>query len=165
MEVQAGDLAEFPGAPFTQSIVDAVVTRLERELGWHVAPVKTETLRARMPAGAARDQLLLPSRHVTGVTAVRKANGAPILGWTLTGASEAILEGCWGPGWYDVDATHGYEKVPADLLAAIAAACVQERTDPSISSWTSGPFSASLRAGGAPAAAATLLAYTVSGVV
>ena len=158
MEIAATDLAEFPGAPFLQKHVDAVVAKLERVLGWHVAPLRTETLTVHSRGGRF---LFLPSRQVAEVTAVRRGRSA-VGDWSLTGQSEAMLRGWWAEDTYEVDLTHGFEDVPADLLGEIAKACVAFRTDPSLASWSSGPFSATLRPGhGGSKRSATLLAYAV----
>lgn len=161
MQVQAADLSDFPGAPFTQGHVDAVVAKLERALGWHVAPAATETLRVRALGGR---MLMLPSRKVTAVAEVRNGGTVvPSTSWELTSETEAMLDGYWSESTYEVDVTHGYETVPADLLGEIAAACVAFRTDPSLASWTSGPFSASLRGPGQGSGpSATFYAYSVN---
>lgn len=159
MQVTAADLVDFPGAPFAQGHVDAVVAKLERTLGWHVAGVKSETLTVRSTGGRV---LFLPSRKVTSVVEVR-SGGKTVGGWALTGESEAMLEGCWPAGVYEVDVVHGYENVPADLLGEIAKACVAFRTDSSLASWSSGPFSATLRAPGhINGPSSTFFAYSVN---
>lgn len=159
MQVAPADLAGFPGAPFTQPHIDAVLAKLERTLGWHVAPVQTETLSVRTDGGR---MLFLPSRKVTEVTEVR-IDGLVRADWILTGETEAMLEGYWPKGTYEVDVVHGYEDVPADLLGEIAKACVAFRTDASLASWSSGPFSATLRAPGqASGPSSTFFAYSVN---
>lgn len=161
MQVEAADLSDFPGAPFTQGHVDAVVAKLERALGWHVAPEQEDTLTVRAPGG---QMLMLPSRKVSAVAEVRSGGAVvPATSYELTSAAEAMLDGCWSEGAYEVDVTHGYESVPADLLGEIAAACVAFRTDPSLASWSSGPFSASLRGPGQGAGpSATFYGYSVN---
>ncbi|MFF2493249.1 hypothetical protein [Agromyces sp. NPDC058064] len=160
MQVSPTDLAAFPGAPFVQEHINAVVAKLERALGWHVAPSKEETLTVR--AGGDR-MLVLPSRKVTAVAEVRSGGAVVSSGdYVLTGAAEAMLEGYWS-GTYEVDVTHGFETVPADLLGEIAAACVAFRTDPSLAAWSSGPFSATLRGPGQGAGpSSTFYAYSVN---
>jgi len=165
MQVAASDLSRFPGAPFAPAHVEAVAAKFERLLGWHVAPSKEETIEVRLPVIASA--LILPSRYVTAVNAVRYAGGGEVTGWELTSKRGAMLDGItWYPGTYEIDLVHGYEKVPADLLAEIARACVEFRTDPTLASWSSGPFSASLRAPGQSAGpSATFYAYTAETVI
>jgi len=164
MQIQLSDLYNLPGAPFAAAHVDAVAAKFERLLGWHVAPSKTETVEVRVPV--VTRHLILPSRYVTAVNAVRYAGGGEVTGWELTSKRGAMLEGTWYPGTYEIDLVHGYEKVPADLLAEIARACVEFRTDPTLASWSSGPFSASLRAPGQGSGpSATFYAYTAETVI
>lgn len=161
MRVSDTDLAAFPGAPFAQVHIDAVVTKLERALGWHVMPVQAETLKVRTQGGA---ELILPSRQVVSVSEVRR-DGAVLSSsaWSLRSASDAILDGYWSAGVYEVDVIHGHEAVPADLLGEVAVACVEFRTDPTLAAWSSGPFSASLRGGSARARpSATFWAYAAN---
>ena len=145
MKVDSSKLDELPGAPFAQAHVNAVVARLERALGWHVGPSRAETL--TVWTSGFSDKLLLPSRNITDVAEVRGPGGV-VTGWQLTGAREAMLDGYWPAGRYEVDLTHGFSPLPADLLGEIARACIEFRTDPTLASWSSGPFSASMRAPG-----------------
>ena len=159
MQVTAAELADFPGAPFTQVHVDAVLAKLVRTLGWHVSPSQEETLSVRSDGGR---MLFLPSRKVTSVTEVR-SGGTPVGGWELTGETEGMLDGCWPKGVYEVDLVHGYTETPKDLLGEVAKACVAFRTDSSLASWSSGPFSATLRAPGQNSGpSSTFLAYSVN---
>lgn len=159
MQVSAADLAQFPGAPFQQVHVDAVVARLERALGWHVMPSLSDTVTVRHGGGPL---LMLPSRRVTEVTGVRHGGVAVSTG-VLTGESEAMLEGWWAPGVYEVDLVHGFDTVPPDLLSEVARACVEFRTDPSLASWSSGPFSATMRVPGRAAGpSSTFWAYSAN---
>src|SRR5690606_31008360 len=110
MQIQLSDLYNLPGAPFAAAHVDAVAAKFERLLGWHVSPSKTETVDVRV--SVVTRHLILPSRYVTAVTEVRR-NGVVVTGWELTSSRGAMLEGTWYPGTYEIDLTHGYEKVPA----------------------------------------------------
>jgi len=161
MKVDSSALDEYPGGPFTQAHIDAVAARLTRALGWHVAPSRTETLTVRQPV--LSDKLMLPSRNVTAVAEVRGPGGGVVTGWELTGARDAMLEGYWPAGTYEIDVTHGFTKVPADLLGEVARACVEFRTDPTLASWSSGPFSASMRQSSSrPGPSSTFYAYAVN---
>lgn len=159
------ELADFPGAPFAASIVKSAQARLERVLGWHVTPVKTETIRATGARGDDRDRLILPSRNITTVSAVRDGSDVVVPTWRLTGASEAILVGCWTPDEvYEVDVVHGYATLPADLFPDLAAMCSSILRDPTVASESAGPFSVTLR-NQLLAGSSTLRAYSIySGV-
>jgi len=164
--ITPAELADFPGAPFTTSIIAAAQARLERVLGWHVSPDKPETIKATGSRGDDRDRLILPSRYVTAVTEVRDGSGTVVPTWSLTGATEAILTGCyWNPGEiYEVDVTHGYETLPADLLPELAAMCSSILRDPTVASESAGPFSVTLR-NQILSGSSTLRAYSIySGV-
>ena len=161
MQVLPADLAGFPGAPFAQDHVDAVVAQMERTLGWHVSPSRAETLTVRHGGGPL---LMLPSRNVTTVSEVR-VNGHAVSPVRLTSAAEAMLEGYWAPGVYEVDVVHGFDVIPADLLAEVARSCVEFRTDRSLASWSSGPFSATLRGTEQRRGASAMFwAYSINGV-
>jgi hypothetical protein len=45
------DLEDFPGAPFSDTLVDAAVSEIRGEAGWHIAPQVTETLTSTPTAG------------------------------------------------------------------------------------------------------------------
>ena len=38
------ELSGFPGAPFTDQVVDSAVAALRAAAGWHIAPSRTETV-------------------------------------------------------------------------------------------------------------------------
>lgn len=162
--ITPAQLADFPGAPFSQTVVDAAVARLERELGWHVAPSRTETVTVRHEVSepSMPELLILPSRYVTEVVEVRGPTGAAVPSAMLTTPREAMLEGRWSTGRYEVDLTHGFDDVPADLLPLVAMLCNELRSDASLKSWSSGPFSATVRAHGGVAMSETFLAYSVN---
>src|SRR5690606_10260708 len=63
------DLAHLVGAPLTDAEVDAAVGALRTALGWHVAPVRTETV--LLDVTWAEDTLRLPTRKLEAVDAVR----------------------------------------------------------------------------------------------
>lgn len=155
-------LADFPGAPFTATIIGSAQARLERVLGWHVSPSKTETIKATGARGDDRDRLILPSRRITSVTEVRDSGGTIVPTWSLTGETEAILTGCyWNPGEiYEVDVVHGYETLPADLLPELAGMCSSILRDPTVASESAGPFSVTLR-NQLLAGSSTLRAYSI----
>lgn len=159
--ITPAQLADFPGAPFTASIIASAQARLERVLGWHVSPSKTETVTATGTRGDDRDRLILPSRYITAVAEVRDGNSTIVPTWRLAGASEAILVGCWTPDEvYEADIVHGYDAPPADLFPELAAMCSSILRDPTVASESAGPFSVTLR-NQILAGSSTLRAYSI----
>lgn len=143
--VQPEDLTGFPGAPFADEIVDAAVLDLRNSLGWHVAPERTETLTLDHEGG--RD-LILPTRNIVTVTAIRDVSGptpVPITEWRE--ASAGFLVGYWpcGISVVEVDLTHGYATTPADIVAAVAGRCSQLKVDPTLKSVQIDDFQGMLR--------------------
>lgn len=124
------DLVDFPGAPFADAVVDAAVADLRARLGWHVAPVRPETLTLDHEGGI---DLVLPSRKIGTITEIRDVSGttpAVITGYRTSAAG--YLTGCqWprGTATIEVDLTHGYATPPPDLLAAVAALCGYLKSD------------------------------------
>lgn len=142
---QVSDLAWFPGAPHSQGLVDAAVSELRSRLGWHVAPVVTETLTLDHDGGP---DLILPTRKIVTISQIRDVSGTTPT--TLTGyrASKetGIVTGCsWPRGLavLEVDLIHGYEKAPEDLLAAVAAMTAYLKSDTRVSSVQIDDFQAS----------------------
>lgn len=131
--VTAYDLEDFPGAPFSDSLVDAAVADIRAEAGWHIAPLVNATLQIHSYGG---NVLFLPSRRVTAVTAVRNMSngGALVTGWQQVsselwrwpyGYGYGYGYGGYYYGWpvgiVEVDVTHGYDATPVDLLPVVAA--------------------------------------------
>jgi hypothetical protein len=118
----ADDLSSYPGAPFTADRTEAAVAAVRREAGWHIAPVRTETVTLDSGGGYF---LPLPTRKIVSVTAVRDVtSGSPlaVTGWSVR-LSGLYLRGwaAWPDGLVEVDLVHGYATTPADLYAVIAA--------------------------------------------
>jgi len=117
------DLADYPGAPFTQAVVDSAVAALRGDCGWHIAPQTTETLTVN---GSPTQTLILPTLYIVGITAIRDVSATTpvtLTGWRM--ASRAGLlwrEEGWPDGFevIEVDLTHGYTDIPAELLPAVA---------------------------------------------
>lgn len=116
--VKPEDLTGFPGAPFSESAVNAAAVSVRTETDWHIAPRVTETL--EVETGCSR-VALLDSMHVVEVTAVRDAdNGRELTDWRFSRAGTLTRKaGVW-PEVIEVELTHGYEKCPEDLLPIIA---------------------------------------------
>lgn len=135
------DLAAFPGAPFSDEVVDAAVETLRGSAGWHIAPSRAETMTLDTEGGG---RLILDTLRLTAVTAVRNTLGAttsPILGFRWSRAG--VVAGNFPTGFQsvEVDVVHGFPTCPADLLPVIASLATGASTDAAISQETSGPFS------------------------
>lgn len=111
----ASDLAAFKGAPFSPPVIEGAGESIRDECGWHIAPVKTDTVRLR-GGGCV---LILPSLHVTDVVSVSTPDGAVVTGWDWlpNGVVERRVP---FPRVVIVEFTHGYAKCPAALLGVIA---------------------------------------------
>jgi hypothetical protein len=146
----ADDLASFPGAPFDELLVEVAQESVRAEAGWHIAPVRTETLYLYAHGGA---YLSIPSRRIVSVSAVRYGPSLTEItsGWTLAHGGSLYLYSGWTAGPVEVDLTHGYEETPLDLLPVIVnrAASAADPRDPSIQAITTvaGPFTNTERYG------------------
>lgn len=141
------DLSGFPGAPFTAGVVDGAVGGLRSVARWHIAPSITETLTLDCDGGT---RVVLPSLHVTAVTAVRDLSGstpAEITGFRWSKAGILFRAGGWPCGFQvlEVDIVHGYAECPPELLPAIAAACQSVGVGRHLASKGIGPFTESYR--------------------
>jgi hypothetical protein len=142
--VDPPDLADYPGAPFSQKVIDAAVANLRGVVGWHIAPEVTETITVD---GSPDKLLVLPSLRIVAITAVRDITGTTPV--TLTGyrinTKTGILQR--DEGWPDgfqaieVDLKHGYIETPVDLLPAVVWYSQQQTIDASLSSEQLGSWS------------------------
>lgn len=140
------DLADFSGAPFSETLVRSAGASLRNECGWHIAPEVTETVVVDSDGGTV---LPLPSLRVVEVTSVRDVTGeAPriLTGWRLSPAGLLYLGGGWPRGYsaVEVTLTHGYDTCPPELLGLIAERS-QRRGNPLVSSESIGGRSVTLR--------------------
>lgn len=117
------DLADYPGAPFTQAVVDAAVAALRGDCGWHIAPAITETITVN---GSPDQTLILPTLLIGEITAIRDVTGTTpvtLTGWRMSSRAGLLSrDDGWPDGFeaLEVDLTHGYTDTPADLLPAVA---------------------------------------------
>lgn len=143
--VTPADLADFPGAPFTDSQVDVAVAELRNLLGWHLAPVRTETITLDHDGGR---WLILPSRKVASIAAIRDVSGSTpvaLTGWRLS--ASGYVDGWWpcGVAVVEVDFTHGYTTTPVDVFGAVAALATAGRADANVQSVRIDDFSTTFR--------------------
>lgn len=140
--VGPNDLIDLPGAPYDDALVDMAAASVRAEAGWHIAPVQAETLTVDSYGGYL---LILPSRRVVSVTAVRDVTtGSEVLtGWSRMSGGLYRRTG-WPAGVLEVDLTHGYDTTPLDLLPILAArtTSVMDPRDMSVASYSvnRGPF-------------------------
>lgn len=145
--VQPSDLASYPGAPFSESIVDAAVDRLRRDSGWHIAPQVTETLKVDGHGGRL---LVLPTLQLVNVTAVRDVSGdtPQVLDeWKRSRIGILTRDGGWPCGLeaVEVDLVHGYTTTPLELFAVVADLCRATLSDPRVQQERLGNWSRTLR--------------------
>ena len=115
---------------------------VRRFCGWHIAPSITETVTLDSPG---TNTLLLPSMHVTAVSAVRGITMDDPAGYSMGlygegnyGDPPVVLDGWrtnpsarfrsgilehspyrWPMGIVEVDFTHGYDTVPAEVQGVV----------------------------------------------
>jgi hypothetical protein len=137
--INPGDLDHLPGAPFSDEETDGAVADVRGAAGWHIAPVKTETVTLDVSWGEPR--LRLPTRKLLAVTAIRDTDTASVISSTTYRVSLALAQvkrrsSCWpsGFGRIAVDMQHGYTACPPDLLAVIAEAANLARRGQSLRS-------------------------------
>jgi hypothetical protein len=137
--VSPTDLQSFPGAPFDPMAVEIAARSVQREAGWHIAPVITETVTVEAFGGR---QLLLPSRRVVSVASVVSPYYTST-DWTLEDGY--LFRAVGWSGAYQVTLTHGYDSIPVDLLPVIASRAknVASQRDPAVQSVTTGQISTS----------------------
>ncbi|WP_116051683.1 hypothetical protein [Amycolatopsis palatopharyngis] len=145
--VTPAELNDFPGAPFTDSIVDAAVAALRRDAGWHIAPVVTETRVINANGGVF---LLLPTRHLVDVTAVRDTSGespVDVTGWRKSQSGVLYREYGWPGGFETIEAdmVHGYAETPPELLPLIALYSQLQQVNATVTQEALGSWSRTLR--------------------
>ena len=114
---------------------------------WHIAPSVTETLTLDCDGGT---RVVLPTLHLTDVTAVRDLSGdSPVditdFRWSRAGI---LYRGCgWPCGFQslEVDIVHGYDTCPPELLPAIANAAQASGVNWNLKAKSIGPFSETYR--------------------
>jgi hypothetical protein len=161
------DLADFPGAPFSDALVDAAASAVRGETGWHIAPAVTETVVVESVGGP---HLFLPTLQLTAVTAVRDvtdedAAAVAVTGWRSHKTPRFRAGVLFRPsGWYgvyEVDITHGYAACPDDLKPALAAVIKAAREGGRVSSFSLGDLSRSFERGDSTSPLAAIGRYKI----
>lgn len=145
--VDPSELVDYPGAPFSQTVVDGAVWALRRRAGWHIAPSKTETVTVD---GSDTRLVVLPTLQLTAVSEVRDVSGiTPVVlhNWSAQRAGMLRRAGRWPCGFQAIaaDITHGYEETPPDLFGVIAALCKLATDESDVAQESLGAWSTTLR--------------------
>lgn len=110
------------GVVATQDDIDRTVEAIRNYCGWHVWPVREETLVVDGEGGAV---LTLPTLRVADVDQVTENNTALEVDdyeWSASGDLKRV-GGCWTTRWrgVGVELTHGYDVCPFSALVASVA--------------------------------------------
>lgn len=143
------DLTSYPGYPFPAEVVDAAVAAVRAEVGWHIAPERTETV---VVDSAGEFVLLLPTMKLGAVTQVRDLSGtapAVLTDYRQSAAGMLYRSLRWPLAFAGVEVTftHGYAFTPADVVAAVAERCQRSLVNSAHSSMTVGSVSYTMRDG------------------
>lgn len=122
------DLLKFPGAPFEPGLIASVGESLRADAGWHIAPVRTQTVTIESFGG---QWIFLPTLWLSEISEIRQVKDddtTTVLDAYGTQLTERFRAGCirrtghkvWPYGVLEVDIVHGYAKCPADLFTAAA---------------------------------------------
>lgn len=171
--VNPAEMSYLPGAPFTDEQVTGAVATVRLAAGWHIAPLRTETV--VLDVNWPTRWLALPTRKLVSVVEVRDVDTGEVVDpahyKVSLGLATLRLTHSWpvGFGAVEVDMTHGYEECPPELLSVIAGAVTQQGRDQTVRQVQVDDFSQSFvtgtAAGGPLSNAAILDAYSLrSGV-
>jgi hypothetical protein len=155
------DLAYLPGAPFSETEVDAACAAVRTAASWHIAPQVTETI--SLDVTPCDRWLRLPTGHLVGVTAVRDADTGEAVDTATYRVSRKLGQvkrsTPWPSGYerVEVDMIHGYAETPTDLPAIIAQAIAMARRDPTVQATGVDDFSVTYFSSAAGRAAVTAL--------
>lgn len=165
--LDATDLSDLPGAPFSAGSVQAAAASVRRKAGWHIAPSVTETITTESRGGY---YLFLPTMRLTDVTAVRDvtdpAASVDLAGWSPA-ATPRFRAGClrrstpWPCAVLEVDVVHGYDSCPDDLLSVVAEICRRRDTPSELASRSLGDLSQTWRDQLSPESHSTISAFTI----
>jgi hypothetical protein len=143
--VDVYDLADFPGGTdagqFNQTFIDAAVARIRAHVGWHIAPVVSETVYVSTRDGRTFD---VPTLRLVSVSEIRWAGFTYHPGDYTIYRNGVVALNRW-PRYYfpgfaeageaELDITHGYPQCPPELLPKIASLVLASSSprDPSLS--------------------------------
>lgn len=125
-DLSAATLARFGSSNAAQAAINAVLAAARRYCGWHVSPVRSETVVIDGPGGCVLD---LPTRKLSALTSVSESGAAltvSALDWSADGPHGARVQKQSGARWSNryrsISAviTHGFtESEAADWRRAI----------------------------------------------
>jgi len=121
-DLPAAVLARFADSVAAQAAIDAALVAARRYVGWHVSPVKSETIELDGPGGRV---LSLPTLNLTAVTEVTELGEAVDLDsvdWSRRKGTITKRYGRWSgrDGSIEATVTHGFtEAEAADWRSAI----------------------------------------------
>ncbi len=146
--VDEADLSFLAGGPFSEEEVDAAVAVLRAACGWHIAPVRDETI--TVDVLPYQRILRLPTLALVSVDEIRDMTADPDYGVAIDATTYDVSlsrnkvrrRGYWphGYGALQVDISHGYASVPADLLPVISESATRIRRDQTATSMGAGPY-------------------------
>jgi hypothetical protein len=115
------ELADYPGAPFSELAVEVASAMVRGACNWHIGP-KVEGIEYTLDLMADTDTLVLNSLVVGAVTSVVDVRTGPIEGYRASGVGIIQLPRRIPRGIAAVTVTvdHGLDEIPADLKAVIA---------------------------------------------
>lgn len=130
--------ADLPGLAVS---IDAAVDAIRTYCGWHVWPVRDETMRRDGEGGKV---LTLPTLRVDNITEIREQGNVlteDVYEWSGTGDVRRLV-GCWTHRWraIEVDLTHGYGQCPPALLALVVDTVSDAVSNPVGAPTAIGPF-------------------------
>lgn len=133
--VTPADLAAYQGGD-PQALLDQATALVRAWCGWHIAPVRTETITV---SPAVPGYLLgLPSTYVTDVASVTDPGGTVLVAdtdftWSTAGYLVRLAAPYWPQYWrggVQVTLTHGYEATPPEVAAVIMAVASRAQKSP-----------------------------------
>lgn len=142
----------FPTGQTAVDPLEAAMATVRSFCGWHVAPVIEQDL---ILDGSGSLSLLLPSKHVLGVSGVTE-NGTPVqVHWSASGILRKESGQPWAPSLRGVTLhlRHGYEpEEVGDVLAVAKAVEARIRMNPggNVTSYQAGTQGQNMRAGSVP---------------
>jgi hypothetical protein len=124
--VSAGEIAEFPGAPFPADVLTSAGETVRRICGWMIAPPVADQVVTLDSEGG--QYLFLPTLYLTALGQVRDmrdpANPVVLtdVKWERNGTLYRRHRFPCGFQNVEVTFTHGYAACPKELLPVVAAA-------------------------------------------
>lgn len=130
-----GALGSYPGAPFAAATIASAVDSIRDDVGWHIAPVRTETLLLDSDGGRL---LVLPTLRLVAVTSVRDVTDpdspVDLDDWRKTRSGMLYRRSGWPCGFETIEVTiqHGFTSWPESLIPVVAERCQFAATNATI---------------------------------